>query len=126
MTQSELAALSEAAREAEADRAYYGSNTLRPEETAFREAAAELRTLRAERDAALERITSLSNEYEERLLGEVLNSNKLLAALAERDAAVQAEVAAIVAWLRGAGGSEWLDPDCADAIERGEYKESAT
>jgi len=36
---------------------------------------------------------------------------------AERDAAVQAEVVAIVAWLAPA------DPEYADLIERGEYKE---
>lgn len=27
----------------------------------------------------------------------------------------------IVAWLRGEGQSDWVDPDCADAIEAGEH-----
>jgi hypothetical protein len=28
----------------------------------------------------------------------------------------------IVEWLRGDGDSDWFDPDCADAIEAGEYR----
>jgi hypothetical protein len=71
------------------------------------EAAAAIRTLRAERDfhdQAAQEALVLAN-----------------AAMAERDAAVQAEVAAIVGWLRGTPHANWQA--IAEAVERGEYKE---